>query len=163
MDKTYGFEDLRKLVEFFRSEKGTNWLRALTIESLKPFILNETAETVAGINLAAGKEDSTNLCEEVGDLFYLLLLECQIADDEGLFSIDDMIDHVTKKMIYRHPDIIPDETGECHYVDWEVLKAREKAGQSPELLEKIRKAEHEAEKEISLYFAQKNSGKFLDK
>ncbi|MDY3919267.1 MAG: MazG nucleotide pyrophosphohydrolase domain-containing protein [Candidatus Limivivens sp.] len=166
MDKQYTFEDYRAIVAALRSEEGCPWDRAQTHESLKPYMINEMAEAVAAVNILSETGDSENLCEELGDLLLLILLQSQMAREEGLFSVEDVIQKAAEKMIRRHPHVFPDENGKKGVPDWDAIKEREHAGESPQRLAYGKEAEKKAAEEMCMHLGMKyslNFGKFLDK
>ncbi|MDO5426173.1 MAG: MazG nucleotide pyrophosphohydrolase domain-containing protein [Eubacteriales bacterium] len=148
MDKPYTFEDYRKIVETLRSEEGCPWDRAQTHESLKPCMINEMTEAVAAVDLLRETRDWDNLCEELGDLLLLILLQSQIAKEEGYFSLDDVIQKAAEKMVRRHPHVFPDEDGKKGAPDWNAIKEREKAGKTPEQRAFAKNAEKKAAEEV---------------
>src|SRR5699024_5370811 len=79
---------------------------------------------------AINAEDDENIIEELGDVLLQVMLHSQIGEDDGYFSIDDVIQTVTEKMIYRHPHVFgTDEAETISEVDanWEALKEAEKS------------------------------------
>lgn len=153
MDDRCSFDDFRKIIERLRQE--CPWDKAQTLSSLKPSLFGELAETVAGIQLYEETKDADNLCEELGDLFMVIMLMSRIAEEDGLFSIDDVIEGVSRKMIRRHPHVFGtgfvDENGEL-VRKWSEIKRLEKAGKTAEELKREEDAVKAAEKEISDYF-----------
>ncbi|MCI6887747.1 MAG: MazG family protein [Lachnospiraceae bacterium] len=97
----YSFEELRSVVAKLRSEHGCPWDREQTFESLKPCLLEEVGEVVEAME----HQDMENLCEELGDVLYLVLLYSQIAGEKGLFTFDNVADGICEKMIRRHPHV----------------------------------------------------------
>lgn len=131
-DKTEkSFERFCKVVRRLRAEDGCPWDRAQTHASLKPYCIEEAAEVIGGINIWEATGDAENLKEELGDLLLQILLHAQIAEEEGLFTIRDVIDGASEKMIRRHPHVfgkpMMSEQGEP-LTDWETIKKQEKAG-----------------------------------
>lgn len=118
------FEELVKIMETLRGEKGCPWDREQTRESLKPFIIEEAYELVEAI-----EEDSPErIKEELGDLLFQVVFQCQIAKEKNEFEISDVIEKIGKKMIARHPHVF----GKADYkttdevlVHWEEQKKRE--------------------------------------
>lgn len=102
------------------------WDSVQTHESLKTYFQDETEEVLEGIDIFTGSGDSTNLCEELGDLLMLIVLESRIAEEEGLFTLDDVITGISAKMKYRHPKIFSPEDQEAAQLSWDELKKREK-------------------------------------
>ena len=106
-EATAQFEAFRQVVAALRAEHGCPWDRAQTFDSLKPCMVNEMTEALAGIDLYEAHHDAENLCEELGDVLLQVMLLSQIAPEEGLFSIADVVRGVKEKMIRRHPHVFP--------------------------------------------------------
>lgn len=120
MDKIYSFDDFRKIVETLRSPEGCPWDRAQTHESLCRYMIEEAQEVVD----AVAQKDEDNLCEELGDVLLEVLLFARIAEEQGLFSVDDVIQGISEKMIRRHPHVFGDKTKPAP--SWEEIKRLEK-------------------------------------
>lgn len=121
----YTFEELRDIICALRSEKGCPWDCSQTNESLIPCLEEETGEVIEAIH----NIDSENLCEELGDLLYQIMMFARIAEEKGEFSIDDVIDGISAKMIRRHPNVFGDakiNTWEEGIDLWNQIKADEK-------------------------------------
>lgn len=116
------FDGLRETVARLRAADGCPWDRAQTHETLKPACVEEAAEVICGINILkeTGKPDS--LVEELGDLLLQVVMHAQIGEEEGLFSLTDVIDCVNEKMIRRHPHVFGEKSLEA------IRKLREKRG-----------------------------------
>ena len=100
MDRKITFDDYRGIIRALRDpEKGCPWDKAQTHESLKPCMIHEMTEAVAAVNLLADTGDADNLSEELGDVLLQVVLQSQIAEEEGLFSLDDVIQKAGEKMI----------------------------------------------------------------
>lgn len=126
-----GFERLRRVIARLRAPDGCPWDRAQTHESLKPACMEEAAEVVCGINILRDTGNPENLKEELGDLLMQVMIHAQIAEEEGLFTIDDVIRGLTDKMIRRHPHVFGGAKAggpEAMKKSWEEIKQREKAG-----------------------------------
>ena len=132
MTETYGFEDFCQIVSALRKkEGGCPWDLAQTHESLKPYMVSETAEALAAIDLYEQTKDASNLCEELGDMFFQVVMQSQIAAEEGLFTINDVVQSISEKMIRRHPHVFGEESYELlggHADSWKEIKQIEKAG-----------------------------------
>lgn len=125
------FEQLRKVVARLRAEDGCPWDRAQTHESLKPACIEEAAEVICGINVLKETGNPDNLKEELGDLLLQIVMHAQIAEEEGLFSLDDVMDGISRKMIRRHPHVFGSASvngQEEVTASWEEIKAKEKEG-----------------------------------
>jgi MazG family protein len=84
-----------------RSPQGCPWDREQTLESLRPFVLEETYELLEAID----RGDRLALCEELGDFLFEAVFLAQIAAEEGSFSIADSIDRIAAKLVRRHPHV----------------------------------------------------------
>ncbi len=119
--------DIDALVEIMsslRGDKGCPWDRVQTRESLKPFIVEEAYEVLEAID---GK-DPVAIKEELGDLLFQIVFQCQIARERGEFGLNDVIKAIAKKMISRHPHVFGDaeyKTPEEVLVQWEAQKKKE--------------------------------------
>ena len=122
-DTRYSFEDFLEIVRRLRRE--CPWDSVQTHRSLEKCMKNETQEVLDGISLLEDTGDASNLCEELGDLLLLVVLQSVIAQEEGLFSIEDVITGISEKMKFRHPKIFSPEDQEAAAMSWEELKKRE--------------------------------------
>lgn len=111
-------------MEDLRDEKGCPWDREQTRESLKPFIIEEAYELIEAIEEGSPER----IKEELGDLLFQIVFQCQIAKEKNEFEISDVIEKIGKKMIARHPHVF----GKADYkttdevlVHWEEQKKRE--------------------------------------
>lgn len=120
------FNDLVHIIEELRSDHGCPWDRAQTYESLKECLANESQEVFDAID----NHDMENLCEELGDILLQVMLNSQIAKEEGSFTIDDVVEGVCQKMIRRHPHVFGDvkvNSPEESLALWNAIKKQEKA------------------------------------
>ena len=139
-------ERLKETVEKLRSRSGCPWDRAQTHESLKPEVIEEAAEVVCGINILDKTGDPENLKEELGDLLLQVMFHAVIAEEEGLFTFDDVAAAASDKMIRRHPHVFSGVTyasEEEQKAAWDEIKKGEKAGREWES-EYLKKAMDEA-------------------
>ncbi len=125
------FEEFEEVVARLRAPDGCPWDRAQTHMSLKKTCIEEAAEVICGINILDQTGDAENLKEELGDLLMQVVIHAQIAKEEGLFTMDDVIQSITDKMIRRHPHVFgsagtPGTDGA--QADWDEIKRREKQG-----------------------------------
>mgnify|MGYP005777143167 CR=1 FL=1 len=131
----YTFDDLVRVIAELRSDHGCPWDRAQTYESLKQCLADEAQEVFDAVD----HKDMENLCEELGDVLLQVVLNSQIAAEEGAFSIDDVVDGVCQKMIRRHPHVFGKakvESAEEGLALWNAIKAQEKAEKSRKCLDK---------------------------
>ncbi len=94
-------DDIVRLLERLRSEKGCPWDRAQTIETLRKDLREEFEEVIQAID----KRDHENLKEEIGDLIWTLLLMVQIASEGKMFDARDVLKNTRDKIIRRHPHV----------------------------------------------------------
>lgn len=130
MDKQYTFQDFRQIVDTLRSENGCPWDREQTHESLKPCMTEEAAELVAAIRIYDKTGNAENMREELGDILLQVVMHSRIAQEEGLFTLDDVVQEISEKMVRRHPhvfgDIYVDSSDEV-LRNWDEIKKAEKA------------------------------------
>lgn len=123
------FNKLIDIVSKLRAEDGCPWDREQTHKSLKAACIEESVEVIAGIDILEETGNPESLKEELGDLLLQVVMHAQIAKEEGLFTIDDVIKGISEKMIRRHPHVFGDisvsGTDEV-LVNWEEIKAKEK-------------------------------------
>ena len=125
VQKRYTFEDLRDIIEQLRSENGCPWDKVQTHESLRADMLEEAYEAVDAID----KGDMDNLKEELGDVLMQVVFHSSIEAQKGGFTLDDVIQGICEKMVYRHPHVFGEisvDTAEQVLVNWEALKKKEK-------------------------------------
>ena len=95
------FDRVLQLIEKLRSNEGCPWDREQTITSLKTDLIDEVKEVIEAID----KEDYENLKEEIGDLIWVVALLTQIAKENKMFEMKDILLHVMKKIKHRHPHV----------------------------------------------------------
>ena len=125
------FEEFEEVIARLRAPDGCPWDRAQTHMSLKKTCIEEAAEVICGINILDQTGDADNLKEELGDLLMQVVLHARIAEEEGLFTMDDVIQSIIDKMIRRHPHVFGDSDGpgtDGSKESWEEIKKQEKAG-----------------------------------
>lgn len=130
MDKRYTFTDFIQLIERLRGEGGCPWDREQTHNSLRPCMTEETAELLASIRIYEQSGDAENMREELGDILLQVVMHSVIAREEGLFTIEDVIQEIAEKMIRRHPHVFGDvlaDDSEQVLANWEEIKKQEKA------------------------------------
>lgn len=122
----YTFDDLREIMATLRSEDGCPWDRRQTHESLIPCLEEETGEVIDAIH----NLDMENLCEELGDLLFQVMIHSRIAEEKGYFTIDDVVDGISAKMVRRHPNVFGDvkvNSAEEGLELWKRIKSEEKS------------------------------------
>jgi len=112
-------------MEKLRSPEGCPWDREQSHESLLKYLIEEAYEVVDAVTEGSDEE----LKEELGDLLLQAVFHSQIAKERGAFTIDDVIDSITRKLIHRHPHVFGGKEGvktaEDVNREWERLKEKE--------------------------------------
>ena len=129
------FEKFKEIIARLRGEGGCPWDREQTHESLKAPCIEEAAEVICGINILDETGNAANLKEELGDLLLQVVMHARIAEEEGIFTMDDVIAGISEKMIRRHPHVFGNVTaGTSDEVlqNWEEIKSEEKAADKKE-------------------------------
>ena len=119
------FAGLVELMVYMRGPDGCSWDKEQGIRDFAVHVANESEEVVAAIK--AG--DHENLREELGDLLWNIVFLSQIAREEGLFDIIDVMEDVREKIVRRHPHVFGDEkiTDPDEIItQWHKIKAEEK-------------------------------------
>ncbi len=101
VDNLAEFSGLRFVVARLRGPGGCPWDREQTHESLKPYLIEEAYEVLDALDAA----DPAKLAEEMGDLLLQVVLHAQLAAEEGEFALEDVLRHITSKLIRRHPHV----------------------------------------------------------
>lgn len=127
----YTMNDFVDIIAALRSENGCPWDKEQTHESLKPCMREEAAEVLAAIRILDKTGNPENLREELGDVLLQVVMHSQIAKEEGLFTLEDVIQEVSEKMIRRHPHVFgniqADDSSQV-LKNWEEIKKEEKQG-----------------------------------
>jgi XTP/dITP diphosphohydrolase len=118
-------QELINVVAKLRSPQGCPWDLAQTPSSLTPYVIEEAYEVVDAIQTG----DKKAIAEELGDLLLQVVLQAQIASEAGDFSLQEIAEGISQKLIRRHPHVFADVTvasmEEVHK-NWETIKAAEK-------------------------------------
>src|SRR5213080_5371882 len=125
------FDRLVEIMATLRGPDGCPWDREQTIDTLKPFVLEETYEVLEAID----RHDHASLCEELGDFVFEAVFLAQLESEEGHFGIADSLESIADKLVRRHPHVFARDT-EGTAVDsagqvrtrWEEIKAQERSG-----------------------------------
>lgn len=129
MEKADTFDSVMDIVKTLRSENGCPWDRVQTHESLERCMIEEAYEAVEGIHILRDTGDGDNLCEELGDVVFQVAFHSLLAEEEGIFTAEDVFGRICKKMVHRHPHVFGSgQAGDQEKVlpDWEQLKQEEK-------------------------------------
>jgi len=108
-----------------RAPGGCPWDREQTFDSIKPYTLEEAYEVLEAID----NRDWDELQGELGDLLLQVLFYAEMAQEDGRFSIDDVLERLSNKLVHRHPHVFGDvkaETSAEVLRNWEAIKAEEK-------------------------------------
>ncbi|MCL2706667.1 MAG: nucleoside triphosphate pyrophosphohydrolase [Dehalococcoidia bacterium] len=120
------FNSLVQLIASLRGPSGCPWDREQTHESLREHLLEESYEVLEALDNA----DSAKLCSELGDLLLQVVLHAQVSKEVGGFDMGDVIESVSRKLIYRHPHVFSSGCGAKDadevLVRWEELKKKER-------------------------------------
>ena len=123
-----GFQRLVDLMQRLRAEDGCAWDREQTLESLRPFVIEETYEVVDAID----RGDSDALRDELGDFLLEAVFLAQIGAERGDFDIADSLRAICDKLVRRHPHVFGDDAAAGRSPDagevkrqWERIKAEE--------------------------------------
>ncbi|WP_163183876.1 bifunctional methyltransferase/pyrophosphohydrolase YabN [Neobacillus sedimentimangrovi] len=132
------FSRLRDIIAQLRGPNGCPWDKEQTHESLKKYLIEETYEVIDAITSG----DIDHLIEELGDVLLQVLLHAQIGEDDGYFSIEDVIEGLSAKMIRRHPHVFGEvkvEDAKEVVENWQEIKRKEKGEVQTSFLEGVSK------------------------
>jgi len=119
------FERAVAIMERLRAPGGCPWDREQTFDSIKPYTLEETYEVLEAID----NRDWAELPGELGDLLLQVLFYSEMAKEQGSFSIDDVLDRLSRKLVDRHPHVFGDTKADTSAEvkrNWEALKVEER-------------------------------------
>jgi MazG family protein len=119
------FERAVSIMERLRAPGGCPWDREQTFDSIKPYTLEETYEVLEAID----NRDWPELAGELGDLLLQVLFYSEMAKEQSSFSIDDVLDRLSTKLIDRHPHVFGDakaDTSDDVKRNWEAIKVEER-------------------------------------
>src|SRR6476659_7358121 len=119
------FERAVSIMARLRAPGGCPWDREQTFDTIKRYTLEETYEVLEAIDNRDWKE----LTSELGDLLLQVLFYAEMAEEQGSFTIDDVLDALSNKLIHRHPHVFGDTKADDSaqvLKNWEALKAAEK-------------------------------------
>ena len=161
------FEDLVNLSVHLRSPEGCPWDKEQTLDTLKSYIIEEAYEVIQAIE----SRDKDELTEELGDLFYEVLFASQIAEENGDFGIDDVIDRLHNKLVRRHPHVFGEEkaaNAEEAVKRWHMQKLKEKSRKRrllhiPRAMPSLLRAQRVGEKASQVGFDWSDAGEVIAK
>ena len=122
----YDWEDFLEIMRLLRAPGGCPWDAEQTHQSIRRNFLEETYEVLDALD----RDDPHAMREELGDVLMQVVFHAQIEKEQGRFTMDDVVNEIAQKMVYRHPHVfggtMQADTSEQVLVNWEVLKRREK-------------------------------------
>ncbi|MFQ5354381.1 MAG: nucleoside triphosphate pyrophosphohydrolase, partial [Thermodesulfobacteriota bacterium] len=130
--KGRGLTRLISLMERLRGEDGCPWDRAQTLESLRPFIIEEAYEVVSAID----RGEAPEIKDELGDLLFQVIFSCRLLEEQGQGDIFEVMEHSVEKMIRRHPHVFGEESAETpddvlkRWAEIKKSEAKEKGGKT---------------------------------
>jgi tetrapyrrole methylase family protein/MazG family protein len=119
------FESFAEIVAHLRAPNGCPWDREQTHETLRKHLLEESYEAISAIDSG----DFVDMREEFGDLLLQVVLQSQIANEEGQFNVNQVIQGIHSKIVRRHPHVFGDlelDGVQGVLANWEKLKAKER-------------------------------------
>ena len=119
------FQRLGFIVKTLRGSHGCPWDQKQTPESLRKYLLEEAAELAEAMESG----DTGHICEETGDLYFILALLTTIFEEQGKFSTEDVLNGICEKMIRRHPHVFTQQKNYSEdelRAQWERIKTEEK-------------------------------------
>lgn len=129
----YTYEDFLEIIKALRAPDGCPWDREQTHDSLRPCMLEEAYEFLSSVRIWKETGSADNMCEELGDLLLQIVMHAEIADEEGLFTMEDVVDEISRKMVRRHPHVFgtTEITGVSDVLNnWDDIKKKEKEGKN---------------------------------
>ncbi|OGL43270.1 MAG: nucleoside triphosphate pyrophosphohydrolase [Candidatus Schekmanbacteria bacterium GWA2_38_11] len=123
---THGqFEKIVKIIEILRGPDGCPWDKEQTRDSLKTYLIEEVHEVIEAIE----EKNPKLLMEELGDLLFQVLFHIELAREEKVFTVNDVLEFVYEKMVRRHPHVFEErnvKNSKEVLLQWEDIKRREK-------------------------------------
>jgi len=122
------FDRLVEIMRQLRAPGGCPWDAEQSHESLKRYLLEEAYEVIEAIDA----KDPAHLKEELGDLLLQPVFHAAIAEEQGQFTMDDILDAINEKLVRRHPHVFGNEvieSSEAQVANWEKIKKNEKGAE----------------------------------
>lgn len=118
-------DELITIIKTLRGEGGCPWDKKQTAQTLTKYIKEEVGELLEGIK----NDDTENICEETGDVLFLLLMLAEIHEEKDQFTLTDVIRNISDKLVRRHPHVFSDvkiDDEKQLREQWEAIKQAEK-------------------------------------
>lgn len=126
----YSWVDFLRIIRLLRAPGGCPWDAEQTHQSIRRNFLEETYEALDALD----RDDAADLCEELGDVLMQVVFHSVIEEERGRFTMDDVVNGVAQKMVFRHPHVfgggMQADTSEQVLTNWETLKRQEKGQRS---------------------------------
>ena len=167
-------KELEELLSTFRSlrdpDTGCAWDREQTFKSIASCAIEEAYEVADAID----REDFKSLKSELGDLFFQVVFHAEMANEKGIFNLNDVINELNGKLVRRHPHVFSNEkalSSEESLIIWEDIKAQERKTQKleslmddvPKNLPSLLRAKKLQKRAARVGFDWKDANKVIDK
>ena len=167
-------KELEELLSTFRSlrdpDTGCAWDREQTFKSIASCAIEEAYEVADAID----REDFKSLKSELGDLFFQVVFHAEMANEKGIFNLNDVINELNDKLVRRHPHVFSNEkalSSEESLTIWEDIKAQERKTQKleslmddvPKNLPSLLRAKKLQKRAARVGFDWKDANKVIDK
>lgn len=122
---THPIDDIQNLIRRLRGKNGCPWDKKQTPQSMGRYLIEEVYELIDAID----SKDSDHVCEELGDVLFLVLFILIMHEEENLFSLNDVASRAIEKMTRRHPHVFGTDTVQSAddvKQKWQELKKNEK-------------------------------------
>jgi MazG family protein len=161
------FDSLVGIMDRLRDPGGCPWDLEQSFGTLRRYLVEECAEVADALD----QDDPAALCEELGDLLFQIVFLSRLAQEQGRFSVADVVRGIAEKMIRRHPHVfgtVRAETAQDVVRNWDEIKQREKGPRSvmagiPAALSPMLKAQQIGERAARVGFDWPDAGAVLDK
>ncbi len=124
-ERTGKIDDVASMVDTLLGPGGCPWDRERTVDDFKEYIRNESAELLD----ALAEADWAHVAEETGDLLFICVFLCRVAEKEGKFTLADTLNTLIEKMIRRHPHVFGDTAvadADEVLANWKEIKKKER-------------------------------------
>ena len=125
LEEHYSLDELRRIVAELRSPDGCPWDKVQDYTSLKTCLRDEAQEVLDAVD----HHDMENLKEELGDLLLQVIFYAQLAEEDGFFTMDDVMNGLGRKLVRRHPHVFGDEKADSPeeaLALWRSIKKKER-------------------------------------